>query len=171
MLNDISLTINCNHRIAATLYTQESVVCFGFTQSMSVTSQKGLTMSSSSWPRRVVTVEENDLNTKYRPVDILLNVLRCHLFHICITAWQRYCATSRKVVGSSPDGALEIMHWPNISGRTVALGSTQSVTEMSARDLSRGIKVAGVWGWQSCHFHVPIISPGSLNLLEPSGSV
>jgi hypothetical protein len=28
----------------------------------------------------------------------------------------RYCATSRKVAGSSPDGAIRIFHWLNPSG-------------------------------------------------------
>ena len=33
-----------------------------------------------------------------------------------------------------------------------------------------GVKSAGVWGWQTYHFHVPIVlKSGSLNLLEPSG--
>jgi len=34
-------------------------------------------------------------------------------------------------------------HW-NSSGRTMALGSTQFLTEMSTSDVSWGVKVAGV---------------------------
>jgi hypothetical protein len=53
------------------------------------------------------------------------------------------------------------------SSRTVALGSTQPLTEMSTRNIS--------WGkGNRCHLHVPIVlnSGGlNLNLLEPSGSV
>ena len=41
--------------------------------------------------------------------------------------WLRHCTTSRKVVGSIPDGIIGIFHWHNPSGRTVALGSTQTV--------------------------------------------
>ena len=38
----------------------------------------------------------------------------------------------------------------------MALGSTQSLTEMSTRSISWGVKAAGAWGF---------------NLLEPSGPV
>ena len=51
---------------------------------------------------------------------------------------------------------LTILHWLNSSGRTMALGSTQSVTEMSIRDISCGGKTAGAYGWQSYHLHVRI---------------
>jgi len=34
-------------------------------------------------------------------------------------------------------------HWHNHSGRTMALGSTQPLTEMSTRSVSWGLKVAG----------------------------
>jgi hypothetical protein len=33
--------------------------------------------------------------------------------------------------GSIPDGVIGIFHWHNPSGRTVAVGSTQPLTEMS----------------------------------------
>jgi len=42
------------------------------------------------------------------------------------------------VAGSIPDGVIGIFHWHNPSGRTMALGSTQSVTEMSTRNISWG---------------------------------
>jgi hypothetical protein len=48
------------------------------------------------------------------------------------------CATSRKVAGLIPDGMIGIFHSPNPSGRTVALGSTPSHTERSARHLPCG---------------------------------
>jgi hypothetical protein len=41
-------------------------------------------------------------------------------------SWWRHCATSRKVAGSIPDGVIGIFHWHNSSGRTMALGLTQS---------------------------------------------
>jgi hypothetical protein len=47
-------------------------------------------------------------------------------------------------VGSTPDGAIGIFHWLNLSGHTVALGSTQPLTEMSTRNTSWEVKVAGV---------------------------
>jgi len=50
-------------------------------------------------------------------------------------SWLRHCATSRKVAGSIPDDVIGIFHWHNPSGRTMALGSTQPLTEMSTRNI------------------------------------
>jgi hypothetical protein len=50
------------------------------------------------------------------------------------TQWLRHWATNRKVVGSIPDGVIGIFH----SGHTMALGSTQPLTEMSTRNISWG---------------------------------
>ena len=57
--------------------------------------------------------------------------------------WLRYYATNRKVAGSIPDGFIGIFHWYNPSDRTMALGSTQRLTEMSTRSISWGLKAAG----------------------------
>jgi hypothetical protein len=81
----------------------------------------------------------------------------------------RHCATSRKVAGSIPDGISFIFHWHNPSGRTMAPGLTQPLTEMSTRSIS--------WGWSrpvrtADNLHVQtVLKSGSLNLLEPSGPV
>ena len=40
--------------------------------------------------------------------------------------------------GSISDGVIGIFHWHNPCDRTTALGSTQSVTEMSTRNISWG---------------------------------
>jgi hypothetical protein len=40
-----------------------------------------------------------------------------------------------EVAGSIPDGVIEIFHWRNPSGRTIALRSTQPLTEMSTRNI------------------------------------
>ena len=53
-----------------------------------------------------------------------------------VTQWLRYCATNRKVAGSIPDGVIGIFHWRNPSDRTMTLGSTQSLTEMSTKNIS-----------------------------------
>ena len=58
-------------------------------------------------------------------------------------SWLRHCATSRKVAGSIPDCVTGIFHWHNPSGSTMALGSTQPLTEMSTRNTSCGVKAAG----------------------------
>jgi hypothetical protein len=40
-----------------------------------------------------------------------------------------------KVVGSIPVETIRIFNWPNPSSRTMSLGSTQPLTEMSTRNL------------------------------------
>ena len=55
----------------------------------------------------------------------------------------RHCATSRKVAGSIPDGGIGIFHRHIPSGRTVALGLIQPLTEMNTRNISCGVKAAG----------------------------
>ena len=46
-------------------------------------------------------------------------------------------------MGSIPDGVIEIFRGHNPSGRTVALGLTQPLTEMITRNISWGVKAAG----------------------------
>jgi hypothetical protein len=58
-------------------------------------------------------------------------------------SWLRHCATSRMVASSIPDGDIGIFHWSNPSGRNMTPGSTQPLTEMSTRNISWGVKVAG----------------------------
>ena len=50
--------------------------------------------------------------------------------------WLRHCATNRKVAGSIPDGVIGIFQWHNPSDHTMALGSTQLLTEMSTGRIS-----------------------------------
>ena len=57
-----------------------------------------------------------------------------------VTQWLRCCVTNRMVTGSIPDGVNGIFHWHNLSDRTMALGSTQPLTEMSTRSISWGQK-------------------------------
>jgi len=47
-------------------------------------------------------------------------------------------ATNRQVAGSIPDGVTGIFQRHNPSGRTMALGSTQPLTEKSTRCISWG---------------------------------
>jgi hypothetical protein len=47
-----------------------------------------------------------------------------------------HCSTSRKVAVSIPDGVITIFYLHNPFGRTMAMGSTQLLTEMSTRDIS-----------------------------------
>ena len=61
-------------------------------------------------------------------------------------SWLRHCATIWKVAGQIPDGVIGIFHLLNHSGHTTALESTQSLTEMSTRDISWGVKAVGAQG-------------------------
>jgi len=55
-----------------------------------------------------------------------------------VAQWLRCCATNRKVAGSILDGVIGTFHQHNPSDRTMALGSTQSLTERSTRSISWG---------------------------------
>jgi hypothetical protein len=74
-------------------------------------------------------------------VACLYSVARC--LSICCLAiegtcsWLRHYATSRKVTGSNPDG-VDFFNLPNPSSRTMALGLTQPLTEMSTRNIPGG---------------------------------
>jgi hypothetical protein len=58
-------------------------------------------------------------------------------------SWLRHCAANRKIAGSIPDGIIGIFQWHNPFGRTMALGSSQPLPEMSTRNISWGVKAAG----------------------------
>ena len=69
---------------------------------------------------------------------VLYNWARCWW-----RSWLRHCAISQKVVGSIPEGVIGIFLWHNPSGRTIAPGLTQPLTEMRTRNIFCGVKVAG----------------------------
>jgi len=58
-------------------------------------------------------------------------------------AWWGVKLLSWKVAGSNLDGIVDISNWLNPSGRAIALGSIQSLREMSTRDIYWGVKAAG----------------------------
>jgi hypothetical protein len=65
------------------------------------------------------------------------------LYSICYELAASTClewghATNWTVAGSIPEGVIEIFHWHDPSGRNMALGSTQSLLEMSTRNISWG---------------------------------
>jgi hypothetical protein len=55
-----------------------------------------------------------------------------------LRSWLRHYATSRKVAVSIPDEIIGFFNWPNPSSRTMALGSTQPLIEMSTKNLPGG---------------------------------
>jgi len=61
------------------------------------------------------------------------------------------------------DGVIGSFRWHNPSGRTLALGLTQPLTETSARNISWGIKATGAYGWQP----LPLSSADCLEIWEP----
>ena len=92
---------------------------------------------------RVRAVEQRYSDSNERLGDIC-NASRCKQSRSLITffylnhQWLSCCATNRKVARSIPDGVIGIFHWHNPSDRTMALGSTQPLTEMSTRNISWG---------------------------------
>jgi hypothetical protein len=52
-------------------------------------------------------------------------------------SWLKHYATSRKVAVSIPDEFTGFFNWPDSSSRTMALGSTKPLIEMSTRNLPR----------------------------------
>jgi len=55
-------------------------------------------------------------------------------------SWLGHSTTSRKVTGLIPNGVTRIFHWCNPPSRTMTLGLTQPLTEMSTRNISWGGK-------------------------------
>ena len=60
-----------------------------------------------------------------------------------VEQWLGRCATNLKVAGSFPDCVMGVFHWHNPSDRTMALGSTQPLREVSTRSIFWGYKAAG----------------------------
>ena len=60
-----------------------------------------------------------------------LYVILCIFQATAVTQWLRRCDTNREVAGSIPDGVIGIFLWHKPSDRTMTLGSTQPLTEMS----------------------------------------
>ena len=98
-----------------------------------------------------ISVHVQNFNWKEWRREIILKwtpkVCTQHLFgSFRCTRWLsslRHCATSREFVGSIPDGVTGILHLHNPSCRTMALGSNQLLREISTRNTSWGVKVAG----------------------------
>jgi hypothetical protein len=77
-------------------------------------------------------------------------------------SWLRHYATSWKVAG--------FFNWPNPSSRTMALGSTQPLTEMSNRNLPGGKKRPERRADNLAAICEPNVwKCGSLNLSQPQG--
>jgi hypothetical protein len=62
-------------------------------------------------------------------------------------------------MGSIPEGVPGIFHWLNPSGRTVALGSTPPLTEISSRVISLGSKGDRCLGLATFHTLMNKVEP------------
>ena len=84
---------------------------------------------------------------------------------------QVYYATNRQVADSIPDCVTGIFQWQNPSGRTMALGSIQPVTEISTRCISWG-KGGRFVRLKSYHHPVPLSwNLGTLNSWNTLGQL
>jgi hypothetical protein len=74
----------------------------------------------------------------------LREIIYTKLLEITYIEWWRscwrHCAKRRKVASSIPNGVIGIYDGHYHSGRTMALGLTQPLTEVSTRNISWGIK-------------------------------
>jgi len=59
-------------------------------------------------------------------------------------SWLRHCFTSHKFACLIPNVIIRIFHWHNPSGRNMALGLSQPLTELSTRNISWGLNAACV---------------------------
>jgi hypothetical protein len=73
-------------------------------------------------------------------ISLLLFFFRNNESSLC---WLRHYATSRKAAGSIPNDVIEFFNLPNPSSRTVVLGSTQPLIEISTRNLPGGYRAGG----------------------------
>jgi hypothetical protein len=85
-----------------------------------------------------VLVTVTSPNSNRAPLECSLEALPHQPRGTVEAQWFRFCATNPKVTGSIPDGVMEFIIDINPSDRTMALESTQPLTEMSARSISRG---------------------------------
>jgi len=67
-------------------------------------------------------------------------ILLCLLLYYgtAVAQFLRCCVTNRKAAGSIPRGVFGIFHFHNTYDRTMALGSTKLLTEMSTSIISWG---------------------------------
>ena len=86
-----------------------------------------------------------------------------------VAQWLSCCATNRKVAGSIPDGVNGIFHCHNPSDRTMALGSTQPLTEMSTGEFPGGKCGRCVRLTTLPPPCAVVMKSGNLNFMEPSG--
>ena len=66
--------------------------------------------------------------------------------HLVLQAYTDYCFLEYDAAQFATVSVIGIFHWHNSSGRTIALGSAQSLKEMSIVSISWALQAAGAWG-------------------------
>ena len=98
--------------------------------------------------RRTSAYESTVTTSQKTQYVFIINTKRLVLFSLIIGVYCENCGTRwrswlRHCAGSIPAGVIGNFHWHNPSGRIMALGSTQHLTEMSTRNISWGVKATG----------------------------
>jgi len=112
--------VRCDHRKERRSERQALFICFFLCLQL--------------WEIIYICIERNVFKSLKGNVHIYIYIYA----GIAVAQWLRCCATNRKVAGSVTDGVIGIFHWHNPSDRTMALGSTQPLKEMSTRSISWG---------------------------------
>ena len=83
----------------------------------------------------------------------------------------RHCATSRKVAGSIHDSVTGRypLTYPYTSSSTMDLGSTQTLSEMSTKNIFWRVKVTGVHCCQFYQLRVPTVLKGTFTSWNSQG--
>jgi hypothetical protein len=86
----------------------------------------------------------------YSPLTKLETRFVPNIYDLQTGCWGHSVAQLVQALRYEPEGrgfdsrwCIGIFHWLNPSGRTMALGLTQSLTKMSTRNISWGVKAAG----------------------------
>jgi hypothetical protein len=78
-------------------------------------------------------------NSDYFPIELLLTGFKKRDGECCL----KHCAARWKIAVSISDGVNGIFYLHNYFGHTMAIGSTQTLTDMSTRNISWRVKAAG----------------------------
>ena len=117
--------------------------CSSHTKDHHIPSQGAPKRTSCSQTQQIITPYQTNIKNHSLLESGLIENYNETIWGTRWRSWLRHCATSRKVEGSIPDGFTGIFHWHNPSGRTMALGMTQPLIEISTWDIFWEVKAAG----------------------------
>jgi hypothetical protein len=91
-------------------------------------------------------IDIQNKQTEYKPRALSLNEIVVPRSFYISTFYHRHYVTSRKVARSIPKGVTGIFRWHNSSGRPMALGLTQPLTEIRHQEcfLGKGGRCVGL---------------------------